>query len=305
MDSNNSYISRLKSRLLKIQERFNAILHSSRLEHYARQPNPFAYFGSNPPKGPDIKIRWVKLSPELERIQNQIQKDFEEWYADYIGLFQNATRDEDAQLKGLYIEMGSWIKYRTDKEIPDSINTATARFGATCEKFIGILDQLTHSGGPSSILVIDTSAIINCPDISQMAMLLNISDATFIFPSTTISELDDLKTGKRDENFRRRLTTAINNLKEIRIKGNVLEGIELPNNIIVKMLAVEPDFSRLPQWLNPQVNDDRILASAIELQRSNPNSNITIIATDINMQNKATMANLPVMEVPDSYKNGA
>lgn len=305
MDSNNSYISRLKSRLCQIQERFDAILQSSRLERYARQPNPFAYLGSNPPKGPRIELRWVKLSPKLEREQNQTLRDFEEWYTDFVGLFPNPTRDEDVQLKRLYFEMDSWIKYRKDKEIPDSVNTATALFGATCEKFIDMLNQLTPSGGASSILVIDTSAIIDCPDVSQMSILLNMSGATFIFPSTTISELDDLKKGRRDENFRRRLTAAISNLNEIMTKGNVLEGIALPNNIIVKMLAVEPDFSRLPKWLDPQINDDRILASAIELQRSNPNSSIAILANDINMQNKATLAGMPVMKVPDSFETAA
>ncbi|MFH1908824.1 MAG: PIN domain-containing protein [Chloroflexota bacterium] len=232
-------------------------------------------------------------------------RDFEEWYTDFVGLFPNPTRDEDVQLKRLYFEMDSWIKYRKDKEIPDSVNTATALFGATCEKFIDMLNQLTPSGGASSILVIDTSAIIDCPDVSQMSILLNMSGATFIFPSTTISELDDLKKGRRDENFRRRLTAAISNLNEIMTKGNVLEGIALPNNIIVKMLAVEPDFSRLPKWLDPQINDDRILASAIELQRSNPNSSIAILANDINMQNKATLAGMPVMKVPDSFETAA
>jgi len=309
MNFDTSYISRLKSRLRKLQERFTVVLQSSRLERYVRQSNPWASLGalgSNNPKPPETKLRWVQLPPDLEREQNQILKDFEELHADFIRLFSNATRDEDNQLKQLYLEMDSWIKYRSGfRVMPDSTKNAIELFGATCDKFINFIDQVAPASDTSLIFVIDTSAIIDCPDVSQMSRLINAVKATFIFPSTTISELDDLKTGKRDENFRRRLKTAINNLSEMMRMGNILEGIELPNGIIVKMLATEPNFSNLPKWLDPSINDDRIVASAIELQRSNPKSSIAILANDLNMQNKGGLAGIPVMKVPVQLEDAA
>jgi hypothetical protein len=309
MNFDTPYISQLKSRLRKLQERFTVILQSSQLERYVRQSNPFASIsalGSNHPKSPEIKLRWIQLPPELEREQNQILKDFEEWHADFIRLFSNATRDEANQLKQLYLEMDTWIKYRSGfKGVPDSPKNAIALFEATCAKFISFLDQFPSASDTSVIFVIDTSAIIDCPDVSQISRLINAVKATFIFPSTTISELDDLKTGKRDENFRRRLKTAINHLSEMMTMGNIREGIELSNGIIVKMLATEPNFSNLPKWLDPSINDDRIVASAIELQRSNPKSSIAILANDLNMQNKGGLAGIPVMKVPVQLEDAA
>jgi rRNA-processing protein FCF1 len=303
MGSDISYVYQLKSRLRKFQERFVGILQSSQFERYVQKPNPYTILGSNPPKSPEIKFRWVKLPIELEREQNKILKDFDQWHTDFIGLFSNATKDEDSRLKMLYLEMDSWLKYRKSKKMPDSAAAAVALFGKACEEFIGFLDELTPSGTPNNILVVDTSAIIDCPDISLMSKSLNINGVTFIFPATVISELDGLKTSKRDESFRRRLTTAINNLNELMTKGDVLEGVKLANNMVVKMLAAEPNFSQLPKWLDSTINDDRILGSAIELQRSNPNSNITILANDINMQNKARLAGIPVMRMPDSFED--
>ncbi len=111
MDSNSSYASQMKDRLRNLQSRFIAILRASQLERYLKEPNPFAYLGTNPPKGPEIKYRCAKLPPELEREQNQVLKDFEEWYIDFCRLFQNATKDEEKQIKKLYLDMDSWIKY--------------------------------------------------------------------------------------------------------------------------------------------------------------------------------------------------
>lgn len=91
MNFDTSYISRLESRLRRLQERFTVILQSSRLERYVRQSNPWASLGSNPPKPPETKLRWVQLPPDLEREQNQILKDFEEWHIDFIQLFSNVT----------------------------------------------------------------------------------------------------------------------------------------------------------------------------------------------------------------------
>lgn len=299
MDSNSSYASRMKSKLRDIQSRFVAILQVSRLEYYAREPNPFLNLFSNSPIAPEIEMRWIQLPPDLERKQNQILRDFEEWHTDFCGLFQNVTKDEEMQLKNLYLDVDSLIKYRKVSRTPSSVKEVIEFFEATCDRFVNFLDQLESANEYSSILVVDSSAIIDCPDLSQMAFSLDMGDVTLIVPSTTISELDDLKTGRRDERFRRRLTTAIRKLNDIMEMGNVLEGIQLPNGTIIKMLATEPDFSKLPQWLDPYINDDRILASAIELQRKNPSSYIAVIANDINMKNKASLAGLPVKKIPE------
>lgn len=55
----------------------------------------------------------------------------------------------------------------------------------------------------------------------------------------------------------------------------------------------EPDFARLPDWLNPQVPDDRVLAGALEVQAEHPSSVVILVASDLNLQNKAEVVGLP------------
>jgi rRNA-processing protein FCF1 len=282
-----------------------AILSASQFERYEKKPNPWAYLSSNPPKGHEIKSRWAELLPELEREQNRLLKDFEEWHSDFCGLFQNVTKDEDRQLQKLYLDMDSWIKYRQVSGLPKSVDEAIKSFTAICDQFSNFLDKIEPANKFRSILVVDTSAIINCPDISQISTSLNLSGAIFVIPSTTISELDNLKTMKRDDEFRQRLKAAIHYLEETMANGDDPEGVQLADGSILKMLAVEPDFSKLPEWLDPEINDDRILAAAIELQIGNPVSFIAILTNDINMKNKANLAGIPVKKVPDLFEAAA
>ena len=43
-------------------------------------------------------------------------------------------------------------------------------------------------------------------------------------------------------------------------------------------------------WLDPNVMDDRIIASALQIQVEHPAANILLVTGDINLQNKADVA---------------
>jgi hypothetical protein len=68
--------------------------------------------------------------------------------------------------------------------------------------------------------------------------------------------------------------------------------------IKVKMVPTEPRMAELPNWLDPNSKDDRLVGSCLELQFQNPSVNVILVTGDINLQNKAEMAFLPFCEPP-------
>jgi predicted ribonuclease YlaK len=66
------------------------------------------------------------------------------------------------------------------------------------------------------------------------------------------------------------------------------------------MIATEPNFDNTLEWLHSENVDDQIIASVLEIQKENPSSAVIITTSDINLQNKAEMANLPFAETPVS-----
>jgi predicted ribonuclease YlaK len=52
-------------------------------------------------------------------------------------------------------------------------------------------------------------------------------------------------------------------------------------------------------WLDPSSKDDRFIASIIEVMRGRSRSPVVAVTRDINVQNKASFARLPIVEPPE------
>jgi rRNA maturation endonuclease Nob1 len=284
--------------LHSIQSQFIAYLQTINFESYEKKPNPYSSLGTSTPKGAEISIRLTPFSPNQLREQNKILNDLNLWENDINGLLEFVSKGGDMQLRNLVRDIDLFFHFPRITHSPTSINEAIHSLGLICDQITKYLSDIEVSTKLTPIFVIDTSAIIDCPDITLMVGSINLSGTIFIIPSTTVKELEELKTSKRDETFRRKLTAAIKYLNETIANGDALEGVQLPIGAILRMLAAEPDFSNLPKWLDRNINDDRILAAAIELQRSNPFSTVTLLANDISMQNKAKLARISVNKTP-------
>ncbi len=93
--------------------------------------------------------------------------------------------------------------------------------------------------------------------------------------------------------------TRVDKIKGFRSRGRLTDGVPLVEGISeIVAGAVEPDFENTLPWLNIENNNDRILASFIEIIRLHPHSPIILVTRDINLQNKAEFARLQFEEPP-------
>jgi predicted ribonuclease YlaK len=77
--------------------------------------------------------------------------------------------------------------------------------------------------------------------------------------------------------------------------------VTVNKTVTVKTMGTEPNFQKTLHWLDSGNNDDRIIASLLEVQRSNPSAIIALMISDINAQNKAEVAHLPYIEPPEAH----
>ena len=134
------------------------------------------------------------------------------------------------------------------------------------------------------------------PDVSQYCKFIGQEEFTVIIVPTVIQELDDLKIKSRDIDFKNKVKSVIRRLKGWRQQGSMLKGVTVNKKITIKMVATEPKFNKTLQWLDSSNNDDRIIASILELQSTNPSSKVVLVTADLNLQNKAELAKLPIVE---------
>jgi len=112
-----------------------------------------------------------------------------------------------------------------------------------------------------------------------------------------LSELDELKIKSSNPDFQKKVKSVITRLKGYRQQGNLIDGVTVEKSIKLKMVASEPNFDKTLSWLDRENNDDRIIASALEIQRDNPSSAVCLVTSDINLQNKTEMARLSYIDL--------
>lgn len=127
-----------------------------------------------------------------------------------------------------------------------------------------------------------------------------VKSFTLVITPTILSELDSLKINHRNEAVRQKAETLINQLKEFRRRGKLNEGVPLvKGKSAIQTIATEPKVQDSLDWLDPTNNDDRFLATTIEVMRLHHRSIVAAISRDINFQNKADFARIPCIEPPE------
>lgn len=135
------------------------------------------------------------------------------------------------------------------------------------------------------IFVLDTNVLIHDP-----YSIYNFRGNDIYLPIEVIEEIDKLK---------QKQTTAINArmasrvLEEIRKKGNLSKGIELPDDIFFKVERTA-DLSLLPEGLKKDVVDNHIIAVVMSIKKREPDRKVIFVTKDINLRIKADAVGVEV-----------
>lgn len=242
--------------------------------------------------------RWKELNNEGKQIQNKLLKEYKE----FINLVLVLIKDVSKNMKNefgecsneilSYLEQNQQIWVKSTEEVLSKILECI-------DKQMEVVDSLYDPKKGSLIVVPDTNALLSNPDIENWKFE-NITKFKLLLVPTVSSELDKLKVFHNNKNIREKCKKIIRKLSEYRRRGTLTEGVPvIKNKIWIRAIAVEPDFNNTLSWLDIQNNDDRILASFIEIMRLYPNSKIILVTNDLNLQNKAEFARIPWVTSPN------
>ena len=288
-----SYTERLKQKLQQIEQKMMELLAVSTIREFHNDFDAGVVFVRP-------KYYWGETDERQKLLQMELLKEYSLWIEHFRLLFRDASQEMSTQIDEVDKFVVSWIQKESSWEIPATIQEAQSIFREKVRVFYDLIGLLDGSSGRRIILVPDTNALIAAPDVSQYKDIIGQSNFTVVLLPTVLEELDKLKITHREQSFRDKVRSVIRRIKGWRNQGSLLEGVKVHKSIIVRAVATEPNFQRTLHWLDPMNKDDRIIASALELQRDNPASVVVLVTADINLQNKAEMAKLPYLEPPGS-----
>lgn len=239
---------------------------------------------------------WGELPLEARTHQSKILEDYRR-YHEMIriltrGISKGSLR-ELAQAHALVIQhveqhLATWSK---------SVADAQSKTLRAIDEMQGLLDHLYSTGG-ESLVIPDTNALILGAPLEKW--LFDWCEAfTIVLTPTVLAELDELKIVHRNPEVRTKAERIIRQIKEYDRRGDLRDGVPIvKGRISARSIAVEPKMDESLPWLDATDNDDRLLASTIEIIRQNVRSVVVLVTGDINLQNKARHARLPVLEPP-------
>jgi hypothetical protein len=179
-----------------------------------------------------------------------------------------------------------------NKDIHQAIETLKKCFNV----IIQLLNQLYPINDPKPILIPDTNALYYNSEIEKWKFK-DFNKFTIALTPSVLKDLDKHKIEHKNELIRLKALKLISMIKEYRRRGKLTEGVIIRKDFVdLKSIAIEPDFSKSLKWLDEKNEDDRLIAEAFEIMRSNCNRPAYIVTADINLQNKCEVADFSFIE---------
>ncbi len=295
-----SYIVRLEQQLRSLENQVIGLLNASTIERYPDhrydpfyEPVVIALIND---------YHWGEDNEGQKLLQLKLLQLYSSWFEHFQLLFRDSPEETQRQIRETHTAVKKWIEKEDGWNVPPTIEEAKTLFKEQLQVYYQLLQIFKTSSQARVILVPDTNALIICPDVTRYGEVVGQTAYTVVIVTTVLSELDKLKRDHRDIEFRNKVQAVIRRLKGLFLQGDIHEGVIVNKTVTVRTTAQGPDFTKTLSWLDPDNNDDCIIAAALEVQREEPSNIVVLVTSDINHQNKAIMAKLPYVEPPDAEK---
>ena len=267
-----TFVDHLTAELDKIKKNMFELLDNSRIK--IRRNDPYSNIVIIAPTN-----YWDKPTDIEQALQIKINKSYSKWIETFKLFTENMPEDSKQKINQTDEFIKNWIEKKSDWGIPNSISEAKSVFEREIKFFYNTLRLFAKIENEEIIIIPDTNALIQEPNPKMYKTLINSEKFTIVFLPTVLSELDELKIKSSNPDFQKKVKSVIKRIKGYRAQGNLLEGVTVEKSIKLKMIASEPDFDRTLSWLDKDNNDDKIIASALEIQRENPSSAVCLVTS--------------------------
>jgi rRNA-processing protein FCF1 len=239
-------------------------------------------------------FRWQPLPPEARRTQLRLRKA----YARFCGLVAAVLAGEPSSTRERVLKLTERVLAAIDQDSATAFETADeagAQALAALDSQFACVEQLPFDERLEPIIVPDTNALIYNPALETWRFE-EVPRFRLAITPTTLRELDILKTRPA---VRDKAERMIRQIREYRRRGQLFVGVPLRTGVsTIFAVATEPPMTSLT-WLDPENEDDRLVASIIDIARDNIRVPVVLITRDANLENKADVAGIPCLPPPD------
>lgn len=145
-------------------------------------------------------------------------------------------------------------------------------------------------------IVLDTNVIL-----FDAFALLKFGDADLHIPFAVIEEVDKFK---RDQGENGRNARQFSRFVDVlRGKGSLAQGVQIDNHETIVYITTDMLMAGVPSELDQSKADNRILSTALALQKQHPRTKVELISKDINLRIKADVYGITAKDYDNSDVN--
>ena len=236
-------------------------------------------------------------TPAQRNIQLNLKNQYDKIFELLRLIFKNAPTDIIYKLDEVDKLYRMWLQLESNWAIKPNPEHNVHELLDHAAKFNPILEILDAGKNKNPIIIPDTNSLLLSCNPLVYKKSLNINSFTILLLPTVLNELDKLKILHRNQDVREKAQKIINRIKGWRTQGSLIDGITVEKSIIIQTIPTEPNMINTLSWLDKDVNDDRIIASVMEIQSKYPATTVILYTSDINLQNKAEAAIIEYREL--------
>jgi K+/H+ antiporter YhaU regulatory subunit KhtT len=240
---------------------------------------------------------WNQCTPQQESIRIRIKRDYERFYEMLNLLLRQAPNDVTSRFSEADKRFRDYIELESNWSLTESMTENLKHFDEAAEDVASILSIFNHEQNRETLLIPDTNSLLINADPVTYRGVTKIDKFTFLLLPTVLGELDKLKFNHRNPDVRDKAEKVIKRIKGWRGQGSLTDGVTVDKTIVVRALYKEPDMENTLSWLDSSVQDDRIIANVLYVQAENTSSVVHLVTGDINLQNKADVAFISILEI--------
>ncbi len=176
-----------------------------------------------------------------------------------------------------------WLELQRNWSLSNNQQENLLNVQKAADELEQIFNVLSAVGSKGVLIIPDTNSLLVEPDPVKYRKISGLDTIVFLLLPTVLGELDRLKVEYRNPEIRSKARKVITRIKGWRKQGSLLTGVTIDKSITVKTRHNEPDMNNTLYWLDSNVQDDRIIASILELQAEQPAAQIILVTGDINL----------------------
>lgn len=244
------------------------------------------------------QYRWKELSIEGKQLQSTLYNEYNKYKEIVRYLLQKQVKNTIEEFEKNNDLIIGYIEYTKALKGNDTESSIYEIVSMSLKNISKILRDIFSKEDSNVVVVPDTNALLQNNQLAEWKFDEFMKFEILLLP-TVLSELDKLKIDIAKPNRSSKATTIIRQIKEYRRRGKLTVGVNIvKDKITLRTIAIEPNFKNTLEWLDVNNQDDRIIASFLEVVRDCPNNDIRLVTSDINLQNKMEFAELPFIETP-------